>query len=291
VHRYRFLLTPRWLGILVLALVAAAVMVLLGRWQYHRYEARHAVNARIDAAATAQPRPLAAVLPVPGASAGTAGPPPSADASYTRVTVTGRYDPANIVLVRGRTVDRQVGFEIVTPLRLADGSAVLVDRGWVPPAPGGAMAQPTLPPTPDGDVTVTGVLKLSESRGGDVTRAEGRLETRRIAVPRIAAQLPYPVFGAFVALDDQVPTADAAFVAVPPDRQNDWLNGGYAVQWWLFAGMTLVAYGWLARREARGPRPAVAGGTPGPGPAGGTPGPGPAGGAPGSAAAEVAPPR
>jgi len=206
------------------------------------------------------------VLTAPGAS-------PSPDVAYTRITVTGAYDPANIVLVRGRTVDNRVGFEIVTPLRLDDGTAVLVDRGWVPPAPGGAMAQPTVPATPDGEVTVTGVLKLSESRGGDVTRAEGRLETRRIAVPRIAAQLPYPVFGAFVQLDDQVPAADPAFVAVPPDRQNDWLNGGYAVQWWLFAGMTLVAYAWLARREARRPRSAVAGG------------------APGTAPAEVAPPR
>jgi cytochrome oxidase assembly protein ShyY1 len=252
VRRYRFLLTPKWLGILVAVIAAAAVMVLLGRWQYDRYEARHEVNARIEASATAAPVELASVLAAPSGPAGTVGSPPAADAAWTRVTVTGRYDPANVVLVRGRTVERQVGFEIVTPLVLADGSAVLVDRGWVPPAPGGAMAQPTVPATPPGDVTVTGVLKLSESRGGDVTRTDGGLETRRVAVPRIAAALPYPVYGAFVQLDEQDPPADPAFVAVPPDRQNDWLNGGYAVQWWLFAGMTLVAYGWLARREARG---------------------------------------
>ncbi len=37
---YRFLLTPRWLGFLALALVAATVMVLLGNWQHGRYELR-----------------------------------------------------------------------------------------------------------------------------------------------------------------------------------------------------------------------------------------------------------
>jgi cytochrome oxidase assembly protein ShyY1 len=307
VRRYRFLLTPRWLGILAVVLAAAAVMALLGRWQYHRYEERHAVNARIDAAATAPPVHLSSVVPHPGGSAGVAGPPAAAGASYTRVTVTGTYDPANVVLVRGRTVDNRVGYEIVTPLRLADGAAVLVGRGWVPPAPGGATARPEVPATPSGPVVVTGVVRPSESRGTEVTRSpDGRLETRRIAVPRIAAELPYPVYGAFVQLDGQEPAADGAFRPVPADRQNDWLNFGYALQWLLFALLTLVAYGWLAHRRARG-RAArraslwdedddgAAGGAP-PGAAPGGPG-GVAAGRPdgsassGGAPAEVSPPR
>jgi len=41
---YRFLLTRRWLGLLALALAVAAACVLLGRWQLHRLEARHAKN-------------------------------------------------------------------------------------------------------------------------------------------------------------------------------------------------------------------------------------------------------
>ena len=49
---YRFLLTPRWLGGLALAIAAAVVMVFLGIWQWHRYEERSAVNNRIDAADT-----------------------------------------------------------------------------------------------------------------------------------------------------------------------------------------------------------------------------------------------
>jgi len=251
---YRFLLTPRWLGFLALALVAATVMVLLGNWQHGRYELRKEVNHRIDVTGTATPVPLDSVV-APGGTTGTPGPGPRSTTEWTRVTVTGRYDPANVVLVRGRTVDNKVGFEIVTPLRLSDGSAVLVDLGWVPgPSGGGAYAQPTVPPIPTGQVTVTGAVKLSESRGTAVDRAEGKLETRRISVPPIAAELPYPVRGAFVQLDGQVPAVDAGFSAVPPNYENDWLNLGYTVQWWLFGVMTLFAFGWAARREARGPR-------------------------------------
>lgn len=248
---YRFLLTPRWLGILAATLAAAAVMVLLGNWQLQRYQERATVNDRIDAAATRAPVPLAEVLPAPTGPAGTVGQAPPEDAAWTRVTVTGRYDDDNVILVRGRTVANRVGFEVVTPLVLADGSAVLVNRGWLPPAPGGAVAQPTVPAAPAGPVTVTGRLRLSESRADAISRRDGRLETRRITVPALAAELPYPLYHGYLLLDEQDPPADPAFTAIPVRHENDWQNAGYVIQWWLFALMTLVGFGWAARREAR----------------------------------------
>jgi cytochrome oxidase assembly protein ShyY1 len=249
---YRFLLTPRWLGILALALAASAVMVLLGNWQLHRYQERSAINDRIDAAAELPPVTLSEALP-PARTAGSAGPAPPADAVWTRVTATGRYDTGNIILVRGRTVAGRVGFEVVSPLILADGSAVLVDHGWVPPAPGGAMAQPELPPIPSGEVTVVGRVRLSESKPATITRRDGRLETRRVAVPELARQLPYPVRGAYLLLDEQDPPAPEGFIAIPVRHENDWQNFGYVIQWWIFAVMVLMGFGWAARREARGP--------------------------------------
>lgn len=249
---YRFLLTPRWLGYLALTLVAAAVMVFLGNWQLDRYRGRTAINERIDAGATMAPAPLRDALPAPTGGPGTTGPAPADRLTWTRVTTTGRYDSANVVLVRGRTVDNKVGFEVLTPLVLADGSAVLVDRGWVPPVPGGnATTQPEVPAAPAGEVTVTGRLVSSESGGGAVDRRDGKLETRRISIPRLAKQLPYPVSGGYVLLDQQTPAADPAFQAVPIGHTNNWQNFGYVVQWWLFAAMSLVGYGWVARREAR----------------------------------------
>ncbi|MCM0679128.1 SURF1 family protein [Micromonospora phytophila] len=249
---YRFLLTPRWLGILALTLVAAAVMVLLGNWQLDRYHARTAINERIDAGLRMDPVPLRDALPAPPGGNGTAGPAPAAERAWTKVTATGRYDTSNVILVRGRTVDRKVGFEVVTPLVLADGTAVLVDRGWIPPAPGGdATAQPPVPAAPSGEVTVTGRVHLSESGSVAVSRRDGRLETRRIGVTQLAGELPYPVHGAYLLLDEQDPAADPTFKGVPVGYTNNWQNFGYVVQWWIFAAMTLFGYGWVARREAR----------------------------------------
>ncbi|WP_175439996.1 SURF1 family protein [Micromonospora nigra] len=249
---YRFLLTPRWLGIFLLTLVAAVVMVQLGNWQLDRYRGRTEINERIDAGLRMAPVPLREAVPAPTGGPGTAGPGPAEEKTWIRVTVTGRYDTDNVVLVRGRTVDSRVGFEVVTPLVLADGTAVLVDRGWIPPVPGGgATAQPQVPPAPAGEVTVEGRVHASESGAGTVNRRDGRLETRRIAVPQLARELPYPVHGAYVLLDQQVPAADPLFSAVPVGHANNWQNLGYVVQWWIFAVMTLVGFGWVARREAR----------------------------------------
>ena len=246
---YRFLLTPRWIGGAALAATAAVIMVMLGNWQLHRYDERTDVNARVDAGAAAAPAPLASVLTPPSAT-GTPGPRPADDAAWSKVTAAGRYDTANEILVRGRTVGGQVGYEVVTPLLLDDGTAVLVDRGWIPPAPGGATAEPAVPPAPGGRVTVEGRVHASESRPGPIERRDGRIQVRRVALDQLAGELPYPVYGGYVLLTAQTPPADPAFVAIPVEHESALQNGGYAIQWWMFAAMALAAYGWLVWREA-----------------------------------------
>ncbi|HEX5200711.1 MAG TPA: SURF1 family protein [Actinoplanes sp.] len=247
---YRFLLTPRWLGAAALAVVAAVIMVMLGNWQLRRYEERSAINDRIDAADSVQAVPLTSVLTTPTA-AGTAGASPGKGLAWTKVTVGGRYDVTHEIQARGRTVDGDVGFEIITPLVLPDGTAVLVDRGWVPAPPGGAGAAPAVPAAPSGDVTVVGQVHLSESRPTAIEHRNGRLDTRRVSVTRLAGEMPYPVYGAYVLLTQQTPANDPAFTRIPIDHEDAWQNGGYAVQWWLFAGMALIAFGWQARKEAQ----------------------------------------
>jgi cytochrome oxidase assembly protein ShyY1 len=247
---YRFLLTWRWLAAAALAIVAALVMVRLGDWQLHRYQERHAINTRIDNADSVKAVPLTSVVAPPTAP-GTAGPGPGKSVAWTKVTFSGRYDPAHEIQARARTVNGDVGFEIVTPLLLSDGTGVLVDRGWVPAPDAGALAAPTVPPAPTGPVTVVGQIHLSESRPTPIEHRDGRLDTRRISVPPLAHEMPFPVYGAYVLLTGQTPANDPAFTKVPIDQEDDWQNAGYTVQWWLFACMALYAYGWYARKEAQ----------------------------------------
>jgi cytochrome oxidase assembly protein ShyY1 len=249
---YRFVLTPRWIGLGLLMVLAAATMVGLGLWQLDRFHLRSDINARIDAAGDAAPRPLAAVVPTPiGAPPGTAGQAPTKQATWSRVTVTGRYDTAHELLARARTVNGNVGFEVLTPLRLADGTAVLIDRGWVPPARGGAAVLPEIPAAPPGPVTVVGRVHAPESRAGAPEPYAGLLAVRRIAPQKVAAGLPYPLYGAFVTLESQTPPADRNFVPIAPDHENAAMNAGYVVQWWALAGLTLTGFVYLVVRRAR----------------------------------------
>ena len=233
---YRFLLTRRWLGLAALALVLAVVMVGLGNWQLDRYHQKVAINDRIDAAAGAAPVPVTNVL--------VTGRAPSKEQRYTRVTATGRYDTANEILARGRTVDGQVGFEVITPLVLQNGAALLVDRGWVA-AGANAAVVPDYPRAPSGEVTVTGAVRLPEHRIGAVERTDGRLQTRRINPGQLAGDLPYPVLGGYVSAEQ------VGLRPVAVEYEGTLQNGGYALQWWAFAALTLVGYVYLARRQAK----------------------------------------
>ncbi|MEV4132465.1 SURF1 family protein [Dactylosporangium sp. NPDC049742] len=248
---YRFLASPRWLGYAALTVAAATVMVLLGFWQLDRYHQRASINARITAGTSATPVPLTDAVPRPAGTPGTTGPAPHPDTEWLRVQVTGQFDPSREILVRGRTVEGRVGFEVLTPLLLPDGTAVLVDRGWVPPAESGALAMPSVPPAPPGEQTVLGRLRPSESRGGPPKEVNGRLEIRRITPSALAPSMPYPVYNAYISTDQPAP----GLTAVAPEKQNALQNAGYVLQWWLLAILTLFGFAYLARKEARGPEP------------------------------------
>jgi cytochrome oxidase assembly protein ShyY1 len=237
---YRFLLTPRWLGFAALMLALSAGMVGLGCWQLARYHERVAANARVDAALRADPVPAAQVLQV--------GRAPATGAAWTRVRASGRYDVGHQILARDRSSADGIGFEVLTPLVLADGSAILVDRGWL--AAGSTRSLPDVPAPPDGQVTLVGRVHLPESRSDPPVMLDERLQVRRIDPGRLAAALPYPVAGGYLLLDEP---RDLAFSAIPADHQNAAMNAGYVVQWWAFALLTVAGFGWAARREARGP--------------------------------------
>ncbi|MEO3814372.1 SURF1 family protein [Sphaerisporangium sp. B11E5] len=244
---YRFLLTPRWLALHVLVLVLIPCFVLLGRWQFGRFEDRSAASDLAGRNLAAAPVPLEQI-DRPGADV-------PADLRFRGVTVTGTYDPAHELLVRRRVQNGMPGYYVLTPLVTPGGPAVLVNRGWVPMGPT-AETPPEVPPPTTGEVSVTGRLRQAETEDSTGISDLPGLPAGQVLLidtPGIAKRLPYPVFGGFVELAEQRPAAASAPEPVPePDTgSGGGLNLAYGVQWWLFIGIAIGGWVMLIRREAR----------------------------------------
>jgi surfeit locus 1 family protein len=71
------------------------------------------------------------------------------------VMLQGAFDAKHVVLLDNKTHNGRPGYEVVQPLRLADGKQVLVNRGWVPA--GASRAQLPELRTPGGQVSIRGL--------------------------------------------------------------------------------------------------------------------------------------
>jgi cytochrome oxidase assembly protein ShyY1 len=242
---YRFLLTPRWLALHVVVLLVIPAFVVLGRWQFGRFEERSANSERVTANIEAAPVPLER-LAAPGRQV-------RADNRFRKVTVSGTYDPSHALLVRRRPQEGQNGFYVLTPLVTGNGTAVIVNRGWVK-AGATADATPEVPAPPAGQVTVTGRLRLSETEESSGIRDRPGLPAGQVLLidaDKIGKGLPYRLVGGYVELTEQTPRPATAPAPVPePDvGAGGGLNLAYGVQWWLFIGIALAGWVLLIRRE------------------------------------------
>ena len=109
----------RWI-VLVAALVTAAITARLGVWQLSRAAQKEALHASIDERRNLPPLPGAALASDAAAAA---------TQHHRAVVVQGRWEPRYTVFLDNRQMNGRPGFFVVTPLRLPDGSAVLVQHG------------------------------------------------------------------------------------------------------------------------------------------------------------------
>lgn len=137
-RRFRPTLLPT-----VVALLGIVVFSAAGNWQRGRMDQKLQLGAQLAEAAALPPAPMPA-------------PADWAPWRFRRVQVSGTYDPQHQILLDNKVYRTRVGYDVVTPLVLADGRVVLVDRGWTP---AGATRDdlPIVPP-PTGPVAVEGRL-------------------------------------------------------------------------------------------------------------------------------------
>ena len=237
------------LALAIFGLLLFGVFVALGTWQVERLAWKRDLIERVDAGVHAAPvaAPGPATWPVVT----------RADDEYRRVEITGRFEHERETLVQAATV-LGAGYWVLTPLRTDAGWRVLVNRGFVPPEARARSARTAV--NPDGEVRVTGLLRITEPDGGflrDNDPAAGRWYSRDVAAISRALALentaPYFIDQAADAADA---SAEAAGVQWPAPGltviafRNHHLM--YAATWYTLALM-VVGGAWLVLRAGRRP--------------------------------------
>jgi len=225
----------------VVALAGFVVLIGLGTWQLERRAWKAELIAARQAGFDAPAVPLPEAIPDPAAL------------EFHRVWVQGRFDHAHEMHLTCRFYRDKAGYQIVTPLILADGSAVLVNRGFVPLAdkdPGSRAAGQVA-----GTVRVEGVVRLSAAPGAftpanepgpnlwfypDIAQMAAAAGLQRVRPVFIEAG-PAPNPGG-------LPIGGQTVLDLP----NDHLQ--YAITWYSLALALAVIYGLFCRRQLSGNR-------------------------------------
>lgn len=195
--------------------VVALVMVFLGLWQMQVFVDKG--NRSVQARAEQAPVALAEFVRADG----TVG-----DGYGKRVIVVGRYLPAQQITIpdAGATV------RVLTALELEDGRVLPVVRGVAPAA--------SVTPPPPGTVTQMGLFLPGE---GDSTTSVGPDQIGSVRMPLLAQRWPQRLVPGFVTLsaEDAAAQGLAQASVTLPQGEGSFQNGGYALQWWIFAAFAV----------------------------------------------------
>lgn len=218
-------------------LLAFIGFIALGNWQLERrswkLELIQQVDERVHAPATAAPGPDR----WPAIN--------KRNHEYRHVSIEGHFLPDSTTLIVAAT-ELGSGYWVLTALQQADGSTVLVNRGFV-----GQGVEPPAPPT--GTVQLSGLLRLGEP-GGSVLRdnnpAAGRWYSRDVSAIALAHGLkaaPYFIDAAKGEPGSPGNQGPVGGLTVIQFHNNHLV---YALTWYALAAMVAGA-ALIVRREQR----------------------------------------
>jgi cytochrome oxidase assembly protein ShyY1 len=214
----------------VVFLIVLGVCVGAGVWQLGRGSDKQTLNIQFTGGTLAE----ALLEPVGDADA--------AEHRFRRFELQGSYDAERQVLLDSMVSGGQTGYHVLTPFRTAK-KTVLVNRGWV-------LADPDRQRLPD--VSVSDEPRTIQTRLNKLPEPGLRLPEpeaiesgwpRRLLFPtreQIVANLGYEIADYQLLLDAQASDGykrDWKAVEVGPEK-----HFGYALQWFAFGLLALVAY-------------------------------------------------
>lgn len=253
--------TTARVALAVCAVLAFAGFFALGTWQIERRAWKLDLIARVDQ------RVHAPASAPPGQGEWPAINAANDEYRHLRIAGTFLHDKETLVQASTRLGP---GFWVLTPLKTADGTVVLVNRGFVPPEARERSARTA--PEPQGETTVNGLLRLSEPHGGFLRKndpAGERWFSRDVQAIAAARGLDTAGKVAPYFVDAEAAQATPAAPATPATPATAdtpaWPAGGltviafpnshavYAFTWYGLALMVLGA-SWFVWRDGKRPK-------------------------------------
>ncbi|MFN3350697.1 SURF1 family protein [Pseudorhodoplanes sp.] len=234
---------PYWRRVLVpgvLTLVGLAILISLGVWQLQRKAWKEALIATLDAQIKAPPVPLPPASEWPSLTA--------ANSEFRRVRL--RVEPmaqaAPAYLYTGasalRTDVKQPGYFVFAPFRLPDGTAVVINRGYIPEGSKiGAQS---------GADEITGYIRWPETPGLFVAKHDAKDDIWFVRDPAAMAKARGWGSVAPFYIDQEAPVPPGGFPKPGPltvRLKNDHL--GYAITWFGLAGTLVGVFAVWGLRE------------------------------------------
>jgi len=224
-------LNRRWWFPTLFVIAGVFFLVRLGLWQLDRLDQRREFNQFVAARWDDEPYDLT----------NNQLPTDLSELEYRRVQLTGELDYTNQIALKNQFRSDAPGVNLVTPLLLPDGRAILVARGWVPlssssPADWPQFEEPT-------DEPIIGMIQKSQLLEGAKPPTEAQIEWFRIDIEAIQQQMPYELLPVFVT---QLPEPGRSYTALPnraiPFEISEGNHFSYALQWFIFAAILGFGY-------------------------------------------------
>lgn len=228
----------RWI-IAIAALAAAALTARLGLWQLDRAAEKQQLQAGIEQRNALPPLPASELAREPGAALGQ---------HYRKVALRGLWLHRYTVYLDNRQMNARPGFFVVTPLLLAPGDAVLVQRGWMPRD---GLDRARLQPLPQtqSEVTVWARVAPAPSKLLELGPASTGAIRQNLDLTALASEIGLALRPLSL---QQLDPPDG--LHGPGDGlQRQWLkpaldvdkHHGYALQWFALCALIIGLYVWF----------------------------------------------
>ena len=228
--------TPVVIAVYSLFFAGLLLLLGLGTWQLLRGMEKSALEALVSSRADT-------VLDIDRAA------PSWDDMVYTRVRVTGNWQTNRSLMLDNRVSGGQGGVEIFTPLVMRDGSAMLVNRGWIPRQQGTSV-MPDIPGIND-SAEVEGLLYIPQpgfTLGPAYTQAETfPVLIQYLDMAQLSTLLGLSLVNAVVVLDPPSQGFKKIWKPYIVDAERHY---GYALQWWGLA-VVMIVFGLIWRKSAK----------------------------------------